>query len=184
MPNFNETPGLLFVVATLLPLASFLVLFLLSGLWALARRYGWEKTQEALGSEAAGKGAAYVAMGAIFLAFLCSLTGAVLFFDEQRGAEFQPDEEQHDHDSELRKLRDFARLIAHEPEAPRPDGCTGDEIPEHRTQPELFSDEDGHHDGGEVDERNLKGVLKGHGDRIPGPAPDAARAQGPIVQGM
>lgn len=75
MQVFNDVPGYLFVVATLLPLASFLVLLLASGAWALARRYGWEGVEKALGSADAGKAAAYVAIGAIALAFVCSLIG-------------------------------------------------------------------------------------------------------------
>ena len=39
MPDFRETPGFLFVVATLLPLASFLLCLLASAVWAVARPY-------------------------------------------------------------------------------------------------------------------------------------------------
>src|SRR4051794_32594577 len=75
MQVFNDVPGYLFVVATLLPLASFLVLLIASGVWALARRYGWEGVEKGLGSADAAKAAAYVAIGAIALAFVCSLSG-------------------------------------------------------------------------------------------------------------
>ena len=39
MPNFQAHPGYLFVLATLLPLASFLLIFLASGLWCILKRY-------------------------------------------------------------------------------------------------------------------------------------------------
>src|SRR5687767_3346653 len=82
MPNFNEAPGLLFVVATVLPLASFLIMFLLCGVWALARRYEWEGIQEALGNESASKGAAWLATLAIGVAFLCSLAGGLIMLGD------------------------------------------------------------------------------------------------------
>src|SRR5262245_34156374 len=94
MPNFAERPGLLFVLATLLPLASFLLIFLASGAWCLAHRYRkavGEGVYQLFGGDKPGKLPAFVALGAIFLAFLCCITGAVLYYK---------DHHKHQHDVE------------------------------------------------------------------------------------
>jgi NADH-quinone oxidoreductase subunit L len=85
MPDYltHLPPGYLFVAATLLPLASFLLIFLASGLWCIARRYreagpGWEAIFQATGGDRAGKLPAYLATAAIGLAFVCSLYGGIL----------------------------------------------------------------------------------------------------------
>ena len=84
MSELQEHPGLLFVAATLLPLASFVLLLLWAGLrWGL-RPYAKESETvntifQAIGGEVTGPGPAYVALGAIALAFVCSLTGFILF---------------------------------------------------------------------------------------------------------
>src|SRR5215475_1293497 len=75
-------PGHLFVIATLLPLVSFLIIFLLCGVWALARRYEWEGIEKALSSEEASRAAANLAIAAIGLAFVCSLTGSILYYQD------------------------------------------------------------------------------------------------------
>ncbi len=80
MDYLLKTPAYFFVVATLLPLASFLVILIASGVWALARRYDWEDVQNALSGEQASKGAAYLAIGAIGLAAVCSFTGGYLYW--------------------------------------------------------------------------------------------------------
>jgi NADH-quinone oxidoreductase subunit L len=79
-----EKPGLLFVAATLLPLASFTLLLLLGATrWALRPHAGKEGTLkdvfEFLGGSVPGPGPAYVALGAIVLAFVCSLAGFIQF---------------------------------------------------------------------------------------------------------
>src|SRR3954454_16322677 len=82
MPNFSERPGLLFVLATLLPLISFLVIFLASGAWCLARRYRnvvGDGVYNMFGGDKPGKLPALVALGAIGLAFVCCFTGAVQY---------------------------------------------------------------------------------------------------------
>ncbi len=84
MPEFLEHhPGLLYVVATLLPLASFVVL-LLTGMVRHFTRKAPEGTlgaslHRALGGDTPGRGAAYVATAAIGLAFVCSLLGFIQF---------------------------------------------------------------------------------------------------------
>ena len=80
---FLDHPGLIYVVATLLPLASFFLLLLAGGLrWALrparetrigARLYQW------LGGDIPGRGGAYLATGAMALAFLLSLIGFIQY---------------------------------------------------------------------------------------------------------
>src|SRR4051812_8126621 len=83
MPNFGARPGLLFVVATLLPLASFLLIFLASGAWCLARRYRdkiGDGAYNLFGGDKPGKLPAFVALGAIVLAFCCCITGFVLYY--------------------------------------------------------------------------------------------------------
>jgi NADH-quinone oxidoreductase subunit L len=84
----QERPGLLFVVATLLPLASFLLIFVSFGFWALLRPYrdetdGRAALFELFGGERPGRVPAFLALAAIVGAFLCSITGAVTFFAEQ-----------------------------------------------------------------------------------------------------
>src|SRR5437016_4532896 len=96
MPAFLEQqPGLLFVGATLLPLLSF-VLILLS----FAVKTFFRKSPEgsagaaifqSMGGPAPGRIAAYVATGAIALAFVLSLTGFVLYV---KGHAVQEEEEQ------------------------------------------------------------------------------------------
>jgi len=76
-------PGLLFVVATLLPLASFVLLLLAGGLRAAVRPYKDDSPFcdglfRALGGETPPKVGAYIATAAIGLAFVCSLTGFIL----------------------------------------------------------------------------------------------------------
>src|SRR5579872_1889846 len=83
LPNFQETPGYYFVAATLVPLASFVLILLSSAAWAVARPYR-ETDYGALfynlfGGDKPGPTRAYVALGAIVIAFLLSLTGFVYF---------------------------------------------------------------------------------------------------------
>jgi NADH-quinone oxidoreductase subunit L len=84
--DFARHPGHLYVVATLLPLASFGVLLLIGGLRAYLR--SWRHTPlgeglyRALGGEAPGRAAAYLATAAIALAFVCSVIGYVRYAQE------------------------------------------------------------------------------------------------------
>src|SRR6266571_5521235 len=84
--ELQEHPGLWFVAATLMPAASFVVLLLAGGLrWALrsARENGpRQSVYQTLGGDNPGRGGAYVATGAMALAFLCSLIGAIQFFGQ------------------------------------------------------------------------------------------------------
>lgn len=86
MSMLFERPGYLFVVATLLPLFSFLLILLASGAWCLARRYrelaGVEALYRLFGGDKPGKTPAYIALAAIFLAFVCSLTGFIHYYAE------------------------------------------------------------------------------------------------------
>src|SRR6516164_8461778 len=87
MPEWTEKPGLLFVLATLLPMVSFGLLFVVAALrWGL-RPYAKENSGanavfQLLGGEVTGRGPAYVALAGIGLAFVCSLTGFVWFLSE------------------------------------------------------------------------------------------------------
>jgi len=88
MPSLIEQPGYLFVLATLLPLAAFLAIFLASGLWCLGRRYrekspAMESLYRLTGGDVPGPLPAYVGIGAIALAFLCSITGFILYERDQ-----------------------------------------------------------------------------------------------------
>jgi NADH-quinone oxidoreductase subunit L len=84
MWNFTDKPGLLFVVATLLPLLSFLLIFLHSGLWALARSYRDSQLGDLLfylrGREKPAITPAYIALASIAASFACCAVGAVLYF--------------------------------------------------------------------------------------------------------
>src|ERR1019366_1293749 len=82
-----EKPGLLFVLATLLPMLSFGLLFLAAGLrWSL-RPYAKDNAYvnevfKQFGGEVTGRGPAYVALAGIALAFVCSFTGFVWFLTD------------------------------------------------------------------------------------------------------
>jgi NADH-quinone oxidoreductase subunit L len=84
---FYEHPGLLFVVATLLPIASFLILLLAGAARTFLRNYrhgnpAADAVFQLLGGEVTGRGPAYVALGAIVLAFLFSFLGFVTYLEE------------------------------------------------------------------------------------------------------
>src|ERR1700682_6493704 len=86
MPDLLEKPGLLFVLATLLPIGSFGLLFLAAALrWSL-RPYKANSSVDAvyqlLGGDVTGRGPAYVALAGIGLAFVCSLAGFIRFLPE------------------------------------------------------------------------------------------------------
>src|SRR5262249_17312474 len=94
MWNIKEHPGLLYVIATLLPLASFALLLVLGGLRNAAgpyRRSGVGATLYWLfGGDRPVRLGAWVATGAIALSFLCSATGLVWFLkDHPPGHEHQ-----------------------------------------------------------------------------------------------
>jgi NADH-quinone oxidoreductase subunit L len=113
---FQERPGLLFVVATLLPLASFLIIFISFGFWALFRPYrddddGRAGLFEVFGGNRPGSLPAFVALAAIVGAFLCSFAGAVQFFGEQAGRH-QHAEAVEDLEHELRKAEAPAERTA------------------------------------------------------------------------
>jgi NADH-quinone oxidoreductase subunit L len=108
MPEFLEHhPGLLFVIATLLPLASFVLLLLAGGLRNALRKSPegtiGERVYLLLGGPAPGRGAAYVATAAIALACVCSVIGFVLYTDSHA-----------DHEKEIGKLQKELRKERHE----------------------------------------------------------------------
>jgi NADH-quinone oxidoreductase subunit L len=85
LDDLQRHPGLLYVAATLLPLLSFLVLLLTGALRTALRpkaaepRARGSALYELLGGGVPVKGGAYVATGAIALAFVLSLIGFILF---------------------------------------------------------------------------------------------------------
>jgi NADH-quinone oxidoreductase subunit L len=86
LPDFRETPGYFFVAATLVPLASFLLILLASAIWAAARPFR-DTDYGALiynffGGDKPGRGKAYVALGAIVLAFILSFIGFCFFYPQ------------------------------------------------------------------------------------------------------
>jgi NADH-quinone oxidoreductase subunit L len=83
MQIFLERPGYLFVLATLLPLVSFLLIFLASGMWCLARRYNLQGMYQLFGGDKPGKLPAYLAIGAIGLAFVLCAAGFVLYHRDE-----------------------------------------------------------------------------------------------------
>ncbi|HMF16545.1 MAG TPA: proton-conducting transporter membrane subunit, partial [Gemmataceae bacterium] len=94
MAIFYEQPGLLYVVATLLPLAAFVFLLLAGGLRNYVRPQRESSSVAAtlyqmLGGDVPIKFAAYVATGAIGLAFVFSLIGAVTYFGEAHDVEHE-----------------------------------------------------------------------------------------------
>src|SRR5947208_1093053 len=86
--HFREQPGLYFVVATLLPLASFVVLILGGALRLFLRSRKNESAAllslyRVFGGDVPGRMAAYIATGAIGLAFVLCVVGAVPFWHDQ-----------------------------------------------------------------------------------------------------
>jgi NADH-quinone oxidoreductase subunit L len=83
LPDFEAHPGYYFVAATLLPLASFVLILLANALWAVFRPYRDHPAGAALynlfGGDRGGRVPAYVALGAIAGAFVLSLTGFVKY---------------------------------------------------------------------------------------------------------
>jgi NADH-quinone oxidoreductase subunit L len=80
--DIGAHPGLLFVAATLLPLAAFLILLLAGGLRAFLRPRPGEAPgglYELLGGDRPVRAGAYIATGAIGAAFFLCLVGFILF---------------------------------------------------------------------------------------------------------
>jgi NADH-quinone oxidoreductase subunit L len=108
MELFNERPGLIYVVATLLPLASFLLLLLAGGVRNYLR-FG----QGPAGLP--GRIGAYVATAAIALAFICSLAGFLQYHGEHEELE-----------KEIRTLKNRLAEVAHK--ADHATGKEGEEL--------------------------------------------------------
>jgi NADH-quinone oxidoreductase subunit L len=105
MEILSERPGLLFVVATFLPLLSFALILLAGMAWALACPYRNTKLGESLyqlfGGDGGGYTAPVVATAAIGLAFVFSFVGLVTFL-----AHGGTDEaESQKHEKEAQELR-------------------------------------------------------------------------------
>src|SRR5438128_11285858 len=111
MPEpFNDHPGLLYVVATLLPLAAFTVLLLGGAVrsWLRSQKTpgGLSDTlYELMGGDAAGRGPAWIATGAIMLACVFCVVGLVQFLGEHH----EMHEQFAKNDREIRK-RETAEL--------------------------------------------------------------------------
>jgi NADH-quinone oxidoreductase subunit L len=91
-PPFDNHPGLLFVVATLLPVVSVLILLVVGGL----RNFLRPRRQESaladslfrlLGGDVPGQAAAWIATAAIGLAFVCCAIGFVAFLKDHHHLE-------------------------------------------------------------------------------------------------
>jgi len=92
LDRFYDQPGLCFVVATLLPIVSFLLLLLAGGIRAFLRNYrqgnpAADAVFTMLGGEVTGRGPAYVALGAIALSCVFSVIGFVTYLKEHEGNE-------------------------------------------------------------------------------------------------
>src|SRR5690348_14473422 len=89
----SEHPGWLFVAATLTPLLSFVLIQLASALWCATRPFRSTPAGASLftlfGGEERGRTPAYVATGAIALAFVFSLIGLISFTRQQSAFETQ-----------------------------------------------------------------------------------------------
>src|SRR3954471_7639615 len=109
--SFTEKPGLLFVWATLLPLAAFTLLLLLGGLRNFLRPYreqpAWAGLYRFLEHDVAGRGGFYVGFAGIVLAFLCAFSGFCLYQGEQHALEAQIKEKE----EEIHKVQAEARNI-------------------------------------------------------------------------
>src|SRR5436305_8765925 len=108
MPSFLEQqPGLLYVAATLLPLLSFLILLLAGAVrnWA---RTSWPDAPywAAEAGRPHGKVAAYVAPGAIGLAFLLSFAGFLPFQADQQGHGIHATAHEHEHGDDAKEEKE------------------------------------------------------------------------------
>jgi NADH-quinone oxidoreductase subunit L len=97
-----EHPGLLYVAATLLPLASFLILLIWGGLRNFARRNkatspALDGVYQILGGDAITRTPAYIATAAIAGAFVLCLTGFILHAQDEHTHGAQPAAHAHDH---------------------------------------------------------------------------------------
>src|SRR3954463_11769787 len=92
--RFADEPGLLYVAATLIPLASFVALLLAGGLKNLGRTYraqGWGNSLYwLLGGDQPGRTGAYVAPGAVALSAVLSFVGLVRFLGEYPVVAYHP----------------------------------------------------------------------------------------------
>ncbi|HZV07486.1 MAG TPA: NADH-quinone oxidoreductase subunit L [Gemmataceae bacterium] len=90
---FGEHPGWYFVAATLVPLLSFVLILLAAAMWCATRPFRTTPAGAALfklfGGEERGPIPAYVATGAIALAFVFSLIGFIKFTAQQSTFETQ-----------------------------------------------------------------------------------------------
>src|SRR5579884_1896342 len=81
--DLHQHPGGLFVIATLLPLAAFLAIFLSRGLWGAIRPYHnkpWARGLfRVLDGQPFQRAAAWVSVSAIAAACACSVTGFVIW---------------------------------------------------------------------------------------------------------
>src|SRR5829696_1677057 len=84
--DFASKPGLIFVVATLLPLASFALILLAFAVRTALRSAPegslGEKLYESTGGDRPARWPAWVATGAIGLACVCCVTGAVWYLND------------------------------------------------------------------------------------------------------
>ncbi len=91
--HFNEHPGWCFVVATLVPLLSFVLILLASAMWCATRPFRNTPAGATLfnlfGGDERGRTPAYVATGAIALAFVFSFIGFISFTSQQSAFETQ-----------------------------------------------------------------------------------------------
>ena len=88
MPSLVDKPGLLFVAATLLPLAAFVLLLLLGGLRHLLRSQlkDWDRTGLGLDALIAGKAGFFGGFAAIVVAFFCSFSGFCLYLGAEHSS--------------------------------------------------------------------------------------------------
>jgi NADH-quinone oxidoreductase subunit L len=108
---FGEHPGWYFVAATLAPLLSFVLILLASAMWCATRPFRDTPAGAALfnlfGGEERGRTPAYVATGAIALAFVFSLIGFIRFTVQQSQFETEISK----HEKALHQLRAQAEMI-------------------------------------------------------------------------
>src|SRR5437763_3918875 len=99
MLDFASKPGLLFVVATLLPLASFALILVVFAIRTALRSspegsFG-QQLYHATGGDVPSRWPAWLATAAIGLAFVCSATGFIWFLDDHKQIESLEEEVRH-----------------------------------------------------------------------------------------
>src|SRR5947209_2030337 len=115
MVDFASKPGLFFVVATLLPLASFALILVAFAVRTALRSSPegsiGQQLYQATGGDVPSRWPAWLATAAIGLAFVCSATGFVWFLDDHKQIESLEEEAHHGKGEERKLAKESLRAL-------------------------------------------------------------------------